>query len=52
MRDDVVGGWRELHKEEMHEFYFSSSIISIMKSMRTMWAEHVERIDEKRNTHK
>jgi hypothetical protein len=26
-RDDVTGGWRKLHKEELHDLYSSPSII-------------------------
>jgi hypothetical protein len=38
-RDEVTGGWRKLHKEELHDLYFSSSIIRIIKSMRMRWAD-------------
>jgi acyl-CoA thioesterase FadM len=27
MRDEVTGGWRKLHNEELHNLYSSSSII-------------------------
>jgi hypothetical protein len=30
-RDEVTGGWRKLHSEELHDFYSSSSIIRMMK---------------------
>jgi hypothetical protein len=30
-RDAVSGGWRKMHKEELHDLYFSPSIIRIMK---------------------
>jgi hypothetical protein len=33
-RDGVTGGWRKLHKEELHNFYSSPSIIRIIKSRR------------------
>jgi hypothetical protein len=26
-RDEVIGGWGKLHNEELHNWYFSSSII-------------------------
>jgi hypothetical protein len=26
-RDEVIGGWRKLHKEELHNLYSSPSII-------------------------
>jgi hypothetical protein len=33
-RDGVTGGWRKLHKEELHNLYSSPSIIRIIKSKR------------------
>jgi hypothetical protein len=39
-RDEVIGGWRKLHNEELHSLYSSPSIIRI-KSKRMRWAEHV-----------
>jgi hypothetical protein len=31
-RDEVIGGWEKLHKEEINSLYFSPSIIRIIKS--------------------
>jgi hypothetical protein len=31
-RDEVIGGWRKLHNEELHNLYCSPSIIRILKS--------------------
>jgi hypothetical protein len=36
-RDEVTGEWRELHSEELHDFYTSPSIIRIMKARRMRW---------------
>jgi hypothetical protein len=33
-RDEVTGGWRKLHNEELHNLYSSPSIIRMMKSRR------------------
>jgi hypothetical protein len=30
--DEVIGSWRKLHNEELHNFYSSSSIIRMFKS--------------------
>jgi hypothetical protein len=38
--DDVAGGWRKLHKEELRDFYSSQSIIRIIKSRKMRWAGH------------
>jgi hypothetical protein len=40
-RDEVTGGWRELHNEELHNFYSSPSIIRMIKSRRMRLAGHV-----------
>jgi hypothetical protein len=29
-RDEVTGGWRKLHNEELHNLYFSPSIIRMI----------------------
>jgi hypothetical protein len=51
-RDEVTGGWRELHNEELHDLYSSPSIIRIIKSRRMQWAGHVARMWEKRNAYR
>jgi hypothetical protein len=43
-RDEVIGGWRKLHNEELHNLYSSPSIIRIIKSRRMRWARHVARM--------
>jgi hypothetical protein len=39
-RSEVIGGWRKLHNEELHNLYSSPSIIRMNKSRRVKWAEH------------
>jgi hypothetical protein len=46
-KDEVIGGWRKLHEEELHNVYCSPSIIRIIKSRRMRWAGHVARMGEK-----
>jgi hypothetical protein len=36
MRDEVTGGWRKLHNEELHNLYSSPSIIRMIKSTSQM----------------
>jgi hypothetical protein len=43
-RDEIVGGWRKLHNEELHNLYSSPSIIRMIKSRSTIWAEYVARM--------
>jgi GH43 family beta-xylosidase len=44
-REEVTGGWRKLHNEELRNLYSSPSIIRIIKSKK-IWAGHVGRIRE------
>jgi hypothetical protein len=50
-RDGVMGGWRKLHNEELHDLYSSPSIIRIFMSRRMWWAAHVARMGEKNNVY-
>jgi hypothetical protein len=46
-RDEVIGGWRKLHEEELHNLYCSPRIIRIIKSRRMRWAGHVTYMERK-----
>jgi hypothetical protein len=43
-RGKMMGGWRQLHNEELHNLYSSPSIIRMTKSRRMRWAGYVARI--------
>jgi hypothetical protein len=43
-RDEVTGGWRKLHNEELHNLHSSLRIIRMIKSRRMRWAGHVARM--------
>jgi hypothetical protein len=43
-KDEVTGGWRKLHNEELHGLYSSPSIVRVIKAMRIRWAGHVVRM--------
>jgi hypothetical protein len=51
-KDEVMGEWRKLHKEELRDLYFSPSIIRIIKTRRMRWAGHVARMGEKKNAYR
>jgi hypothetical protein len=36
-REEVAGGWRKLHSEELHNLYASPNVIRVTKSVRTRW---------------
>jgi hypothetical protein len=40
-RDEVMGMWRKLYIEELHDLYSSPSIIKIIMSSRMRWVGHV-----------
>jgi hypothetical protein len=39
--DEMMGGWRKLHDEELHNLHSLPSIIIIMESRTMRWAGHV-----------
>jgi hypothetical protein len=43
-RDEVIGGWRILHNEELYNLYTFTNIIIIIKSRKMTWSEHVARM--------
>jgi hypothetical protein len=51
-RDDIIGGWRKLHNERLHNLHFSPNIIRMMKSRRLRWTGHVGRMGQKRNAYR
>jgi hypothetical protein len=51
-RDEVTGGWRKEHNEELHNLYSSPIFSRIIKSRRMKWAGHVARMGEKRNAYR
>jgi hypothetical protein len=50
-RDEVTGGWRKLHNEELHSLYSYPSIIRMIKARRLRWAGHVARMGEEEEKH-
>jgi hypothetical protein len=46
-RDEVTGGWRKLHNEELHNLHSSPSIIRITNSRRIRWTGHVARMERR-----
>jgi hypothetical protein len=43
-RDEVTGGWRKLHNEELHGLYSSPSIVRAIKVRWMRWAGRVARM--------
>jgi hypothetical protein len=50
-KDEVTGGWRKLHNEELHNLYSVPSLIRRINS-RVRWGGHVARIGKKRNAYR
>jgi hypothetical protein len=49
--DVIVGGWKTLHNEELHNLYFSPNIIRMIKSRRMESSGKVACMEEKRNAY-
>jgi hypothetical protein len=50
--EEVIGGWRKLHNEELRNVYSSPNIIRMMKSRTMRWAGHVARMGKRRNAYR
>jgi hypothetical protein len=48
-RVGVTGGWKKLHYEKLHKFYFSPDIIRMIKWMRMRLAGNVACMGHMRN---
>jgi hypothetical protein len=46
--DEVIGGWRKQHNEELHNLYSSPNIIGMIESRRMRLEGHVARMGENR----
>jgi hypothetical protein len=51
LRDEVTGGWRILHNEELHGLYSSPGIVRVIKARRMRWTGHVARMREVRGAY-
>jgi hypothetical protein len=43
-RDEVTGGWRKLHNEELRKLYSSPNIITMINSRGMKWTVHIRRM--------
>jgi hypothetical protein len=43
-RDEMIGGQRKLHNEELHNLYSLLNIIEMIKARRMRWTGHVSRM--------
>jgi PAS domain-containing protein len=45
-REEVMGDWRKLHNEELHNLHSLPNTVRMIKSRRMRWAGHVARMGE------
>jgi hypothetical protein len=48
-REEVAGGWRRLHNEELHNLYLPKNTTKVIKSRRMRRARHVAGMEQMRN---
>jgi hypothetical protein len=51
-RDEIIGGGRQFHNEELHKLYSSSNKIRMIKSRKMGKADNVARMRAKRNAYR
>jgi hypothetical protein len=51
-RKKVMGGWRKLHNEKLHNLYISPSIIRVISSRRMNWVGYAAHMRELKNVYK
>jgi hypothetical protein len=51
-KEEVVGGCRRLHNEELHNLYASQNIIRMIKSRKWKWTGYVACMGEMKNAYK
>jgi len=51
-RDEVKGGWRKLHNEELNDLCSSPNIGRVIKYGRMRWAGNVTRMGERRGVYR
>ena len=50
--DEVTGGWKKLHNEELNDLYSSPNIVRVIKSRKMRWAGHVALMGERRGVYR
>jgi hypothetical protein len=50
--DEVTGGWRKLHNEELRNLCPYPTVIIMIKSRKMRWSGRVARMREKRNAYR
>jgi tRNA U34 5-carboxymethylaminomethyl modifying enzyme MnmG/GidA len=51
LRQEVTGGWRKLHSEDLHYSCSSKKMIKLIKSKRKSWSAREECMGEVRNAY-
>jgi hypothetical protein len=51
-RGEVVGGWRKLRNERLHNLYSLPDVIIRIKSRRMRWTSHAARMGKKMNAYR
>jgi hypothetical protein len=51
-KEEVTGGWRKLHIEQLHNLYATPNTARVIKLRRILWAGHAACTEEMKNIYK
>jgi hypothetical protein len=51
-KDEIVGGWKKLHTEELRNLHSSPNIIRLITSRGVRWAGYIARMEKEKKAYR